>query len=108
MATSKEYLSFMLDQFSMMEGISHRAMMGEYIIYVNGKVAGELCDNRFLVKITPSSVAMMPNAHQEPPYPGAKNMLLVENVDDREFLKELLEAMCPELPDPKKKRVKKS
>ena len=104
MATSKEYLSFILDQLSLTEGISHRAMMGEYIIYVGGKVAAELCDNRFLVKIVPSSEAMMPNARREPPYPGAKDMLLVEDVDDREFLKVLLEAMYPELPEPKKKK----
>ena len=104
MATSKEYLNFILDQLCLVDGISHRAMMGEYIIYIGGRVAGELCDNRFLVKVTPSSEAMMPDARREPPYPGAKDMILVENVDDREFLNELLEAMYPELPEPKRKK----
>lgn len=106
MATGKEYLNFILDQLSLVDGISHRVMMGEYIIYVNGKVAAYLCDDRFLVKVLPSSETLLPNARREPPYPGAKDMLLVENVDDREFLKELLEAMYPELPEPKKKKIK--
>ena len=104
MATGKEYLAYILDQLSLLDGISHRAMMGEYIIYYNGKVAAELCDDRFLVKIVPSSEAMLPNAQRESPYPGAKDMLLVENTDDREFLKSLFEAMYFELPEPKKRK----
>ena len=104
MATSKEYLAFILDQLSDVEGITHRQMMGEYIIYMNGKIAAYLCDDRLLVKPVPSAVKLMPNATYEPPYDGAKDMLLVDNVDDRAFLKELFEAMYPELPDPKKKK----
>ena len=104
MATRKEYLNFILDQLSELEGISHRRMMGEYIIYHHGKIAAYLCDDRLLVKILPSTTALMPNASHEPPYDGAKNMLLVDNVDDREFLKSLFEAMYPELPEPKKKK----
>ena len=104
MATRKEYLNFILDQLSELEGISHRRMMGEYIIYHHGKIAAYLCDDRLLVKILPSTTALMPNARHEPPYDGAKNMLLVDNVDDREFLKSLFEAMYPELPEPKKKK----
>lgn len=104
MASSKEYLNFILDQLSLMDGITHRAMMGEYMIYISGKIAAYVCDDRFLVKIVPSSEALMPDARREPPYPGAKDMLVVENVDDREFLKQLFEAMYPELPEPKKKK----
>lgn len=102
MATSKEYLAFILDQLSDVEGITHRQMMGEYIIYINGKIAAYLCDDRLLVKPVPSAVKLMPNAAYEPPYEGAKDMLLVDNVDDKAFLKELFEAMYPELPAPKK------
>ena len=98
MATSTEYLDFILEQLSALDGITHRKMMGEYIIYHQGKIAAYLCDDRLLVKILPSTTAMMPNAHKEPPYDGAKDMLLVENVDDREFLKTLFETMYPELP----------
>ena len=104
MATSEEYLAFILDQLSDVDGITHRQMMGEYIIYMNGKIAAYLCDDRLLVKPVPSAVKLMPNATYEPPYEGAKDMLLVDNVDDRAFLKELFEAMYDELPNPKKKK----
>ena len=103
MATNKEYLNFILDQLSEHDGITHRQMMGEYIIYYHGKITAYLCDDRLLVKPVASAVKMMPQAKFETPYDGAKEMLLVENVDDRAFLKELLEAMYPELPQLKKK-----
>ena len=104
MASSKYYLDFILEQLSEVEDISQRAMMGEYIIYYRGKVVGGIYDNRFLVKPTKSAVDMMPEASLELPYEGAKEMLLVDNVESKEFLKELLEAMYEELPAPKKKR----
>ena len=104
MATSKEYLAFILDQLSDVEGIAHRQMMGEYIVYMNGKIAAYLCDDRLLVKPVPSAVQLMPNATYNPPYDGAKDMLLVDNIDDRAFLKELFEAMYDDLPNPKKKK----
>ena len=104
MASSKEYLDFILEQQSALDDISYRAMMGEYIIYYRGKIVGGIYDDRFLVKPTKSAVAMMPNADMERPYDGAKEMLLVDDVDNKEFLRELLEAMYPELPAPKKKK----
>lgn len=102
MASSKEYLDFILEQLSDLEDVSHRAMMGEYIIYYRGKVVGGIYDDRFLVKPTKSAVAMMPNADMELPYEGAKEMLLVDDVDNKEFLRELLETMYEELPAPTK------
>ncbi len=104
MASSKEYLDFILDQLSEAEGIAFRAMMGEYIIYCNGKVVGGIYDDRFLVKPTKSAIGMMPDAERELPYEGAKEMLLVDNVENRAFLRELIEAIADELPEPKKKR----
>ena len=104
MASSKDYLEFILEQLSGLEDISYRAMMGEYIIYYRGKIVGGIYDDRFLVKPTASSEAMMPEADIELPYDGAKEMLLVDDVENREFLKELLDAMYPELPAPKKKK----
>ena len=104
MASSKEYLDFILEQLSDLDEVSHRAMMGEYIIYYRGKVVGGIYDDRFLVKPTKSAAAMMPNADVELPYDGAKEMLLVDNVDNKDFLRELLEAMYAELPVPKKKK----
>ncbi|WLD86385.1 TfoX/Sxy family protein [Stomatobaculum sp. F0698] len=103
MASSKEYLDFILEQLSELNDVSYRAMMGEFIIYYRGKIVGGIYDDRFLVKPTKSAVAMMPNADMEPPYDGAKEMLLVDDVDNKEFLTELLEAMYFELPAPKKK-----
>ena len=103
MASSKEYLDFILEQLSELNDVSYRAMMVEFIIYYRGKIVGGIYDDRFLVKPTKSAVAMMPNADMEPPYDGAKEMLLVDDVDNKEFLTELLEAMYFELPAPKKK-----
>ncbi|MBQ2663943.1 MAG: TfoX/Sxy family protein [Clostridia bacterium] len=104
MASTKEYLEFILEQLSDLEEISYRAMMGEYIIYYRGKVVGGIYDDRFLIKPTKSAVNMMPNADMELPYEGAKAMLLVDDVENREFLRELLEAMYDELPTLKKKK----
>ena len=104
MASSKDYLEYILDQLSGLDDISYRAMMGEYILYYRGKVIGGIYDDRFLVKPTGSALAMMPGAAKELPYAGAKEMLLVENVDSREFLAELFRAMYEELPAPKAKK----
>ena len=104
MASSKEYLDFILDQLSGLDEISCRAMMGEYIVYYRGRIVGGIYDDRFLVKPTKSAAAMMPDAEKELPYEGAKEMLLVDNVENREFLQELLNAMYDELPAPKKKK----
>lgn len=104
MATNKEYLNFILNQLSGLDGITVKQMMGEYIIYYKGKIAAYLCDDRLLVKPVPSAVKLMPDAKMEPPYDGAKDMLLVENVDDRDFLTELFKAMYVELPMPRKKK----
>ena len=104
MASSKDYLEYILEQLSRLEDVSYREMMGEYIIYYRGKVVGGIYDDRFLVKPTKSALAMMPNADIELPYKGAKEMLLVDDVENREFLRELLEAMYKELPASKKKK----
>lgn len=103
MASDKAYLDFILDQLSEAGDVSCRPMMGEYVLYYRGKVIGGIYDDRFLVKPVPSAAALMPHAQKELPYDGAKEMLLVDNVDDRAFLRALLEAMYPQLPEPKKK-----
>ena len=104
MASSKEYLEFILEQLPGSNDTSYRAMMGEFIIYYLGKVVGGIYDDRILVKTTKSALTMMPNADMEVPYEGAKEMILVDDVENREFLRELLEAMYKELPAPKKKK----
>ena len=103
MPSTKAYLDFILDQLSEAGDVSCRPMMGEYVLYYRGKVIGGIYDDRFLVKSVPSAAALMPHAQKELPYDGAKEMLLVDDVDDRAFLRALLEAMYPQLPEPKKK-----
>lgn len=103
-ASSKEYLEFILEQLSGVNGVTSKQMMGEYILYVNGRIFGGIYDDRFLVKPTKSAAAMMPDADMELPYEGAKEMLLVDNVDNREFLTELVTAMYNELPMPKQRK----
>lgn len=106
MASSKEYLDFILEKLSDLEEITYRAMMGEFIIYYRGKIVGGIYDDRFLVKPVKSAINYMPVARYELPYEGAKEMLLVDEVDDKEFLTGLLNAMYDELPAPKKKKKK--
>ena len=104
MASSREYLEFILGQLSGLEEITHRAMMGAYILYYRGRVIGGIYDDRLLIKPVPAAVSRMPEALRELPYEGARPMLLVGNVDDREFLTELIGAMYEELPAPKPKK----
>ena len=104
MASTKEYLDFVLDQLSGLEEISFRAMMGEYILYYRGRIFGGIYDDRLLVKPVSAAVKLMPDASRELPYEGAKEMILVDDVDNREFLCELVEAMYGDLPAPKKKK----
>ena len=104
MASRKEYLDYILEQLSDVEGVTYRAMMGEYILYCQGRIFGGVYDDRLLVKPTKSAKALLPDAPLEPPYEGAKPMLLVDNIDDRAFLRNLITAMTPELPAPKKRK----
>lgn len=104
MASDRQYLEFVLEQLSLLDGVTHRAMMGEFIIYYRGKIVGGIYDDRFLVKPTGSARRLMPDAPEELPYEDGCRMLLVEDIDDREFLRELITAMYDELPEPKKKQ----
>ena len=104
MASHKEYLDFILEQISELEEITYRAMMGEYIIYYQGKIVGGIYDDRLLVKPVKSAISLMPDANYELPYEGAKEMLLVNDVDNKDFLTRLFNAMYNDLPAPKKKK----
>ena len=104
MASSKEYLDFILEQVSELDNVSYKAMMGEFIIYYKGKIIGGIYDDRLLVKPVQSAINYMPNAVYELPYDGAKEMLLVDNVDNKEFLTGLFNSMYDELPSPKPKK----
>ena len=104
MASSREYLEFILEQLTGLDEVSWRAMMGEYILYVRGRIVGGIYDDRLLVKAAGAALARMPDAARELPYEGAKEMLLVEDVEDRAFLQDLLAAMADELPSAGKKK----
>ena len=108
MASSKEYLDFVLEQLSELDGVSFRPMMGEYVLYCQGRVFGGIYDDRFLVKPVKAAAQRMPDALREVPYEGAKEMLLVDRIEDRDFLRELIGAMLPELPAPKPKAPKRA
>ena len=103
MASTKEYLDFVLEQFFLMDDITYKAMMGEFIIYYRGKIVGGIYDNRFLVKNVKSAREKMLDAVLGLPYEGTKEMLLVNDVENKEFLRELFDVMFEDLPEPKKK-----
>lgn len=105
MASSKEYLDYILDQLSGLQEIKYIAMMGEFIIYYKNKIVGGIYDNRFLIKPIESAKRLMPDASYELPYDGAKEMILVDNIENRDFLKELFNSMYNELPTQRKKKV---
>ncbi len=104
MASSKDYLDFVLEQLSGLSDITWRAMMGEYIIYYRGKIVGGIYDDRFLVKNIPAASKLMPEAQLELPYEDAKEMLMVDDIENKEFLTQLLEAMYEALPEVKRKK----
>ena len=106
MASSKDYLQFVLEQLSELQEITYRAMMGEFIIYYRGKIVGGIYDDRLLVKPTKSAISYMPTVTYEIPYENAKEMLLVEEVDNKDFLTGLFDVMYDELPTPKPKKKK--
>lgn len=104
MASSKEYLNYILEQLEELPDITHRMMMGEYMIYYRGKLAAYICDDRLLVKPLTCVKQLLPDAPYEPPYDGAKDMVLVEDVDNKAFLQDLFEKMYEKLPETKKKK----
>lgn len=108
MASSKEYLDFILEQLSDLEDISYRAMMGEYILYYRGRIFGGIYDDRLLIKPVKSAIAYLSNAEYQLPYEGGKEMLLVDDVDNREYLTGLLDTVFDELPPPKPKKKKET
>ena len=106
MATDSAYMIYLREQLWNLEGLSIRPMMGEYLLYCRNRLFGLACDDRLLVKPVPAALSMLPDAPREVPYPGAKEMLLVENTDDADFLVRLVNAMVPELPEPKLRKLK--
>ena len=107
MASEKEYLNLILERLSELKEITYRVMMGEYLLYYNGRLFGGIYDNRFLVKINPSSTKLLDGAPEEAPYDGAKHMLLVTEAEDKDLMCELITAMYDELPEKRSKKEKR-
>ena len=105
MSSTNQYLEFVLDLLGELDDVAHHKMMGEYVLYYRGKVIGGIYDDRFLLKVTPASERLLPDAPRATPYEGAKEMLLVE-VEDRDTLHDVVDAMWQELPAPKKRKKK--
>ena len=105
MSSTEQYLEFVLDLLSELDDVAHRKMMGEYVLYYRGKVIGGIYDDRFLLKVTPASERLLPEAPRAIPYEGGKEMLLVE-IEDRDALCDVVSAMWEELPAPKKRKKK--
>ena len=105
MSSTEQYLDFVLDLLGELEDVAHRKMMGEYVLYYRGKVIGGIYDDRFLLKVTPAFSRLLPEAPRAIPYEGAKEMLLVE-VEDRDVLRDVVDAMWEEIPAPKKRNKK--
>ena len=111
MPSSEKFRNHVLEQFNgkLLEGgfcVTTRKMMGEYILFADGKIFGGIYDDRLLVKPVPAAVAMLPGAKKQLPYEGAKPMLRVTNeqIENNGLLVRMLDAMLPELPAPKKKK----
>ncbi len=104
MASSKEFLEYILEQLSEVEEITYRAMMGEYIIYCKDRIAGGIYDDRLLIKPVKSAIDYVSDIRYEVPYEGAKEMILIEEVDNKEYLTKLFKAIYDDLPTPKKKK----
>ena len=103
MSSTNQYLEFVLDLLGELDNVAYRKMMGEYVLYYRGKVFGGIYDDRFLLKVTPASERLLPDAPRAIPYEGGKEMLLVE-IEDRDALCDVVDAMWEELPAPKKKK----
>lgn len=107
MASREEFVKYVADQLGDAGEITYRKMFGEYGMYLDGRIFALICDDQLFVKITGAGKKMRPDLEEKPPYEGAKNYLLVEEIDDKETLSALVRATCEELPAPKPKKPKK-
>ena len=104
MATDQEFIEFIIDQISGVKGISCRKMFGEYAVYCEGKVVALVADNQLFVKPTAGGRAFLGEVVEAPAYPGAKPSFLIDDIDDRDRLCELIRITTKEVPLPKPKK----
>ena len=108
MASKIEFVEYAAEQCRDAGEITYKKMFGEYGLYCNGKIFALVCDNEFFVKITPEGRKAFPGLAEKPPYDGAKNYFLVEDIDDRETVTRLVSVTCEALPEPKPKKSRKT
>ena len=106
MASKPEFVEYVAEQCRGAGEITYKKMFGDYGLYCGGKIFALVCDDEFFVKITAKTKEKYPELPEKPPYDGAKNYFLVDNIDDREFMTELVTATCAALPEPKPKKPK--
>ena len=106
MASRLEYVQYVAEQLSAAGEITYKKMFGEYGLYCDGKLFANVSDDQLFVKITEAGCSLFPGLPEAPPYPGAKNCFLIEDVDDRDFLTALTRTTCQALPEAKTKRRK--
>lgn len=105
MATSKEFHDYVLENLRRAGVVSTRKMMGEYLVYFGDRLAGNICDNRLLLKQTEASLRLLPDAEKEYPYKGSKTlMLLVEDFENEGLMRQIIEEMYFQLPEPSQKK----
>lgn len=105
MATSKEFHDYTVKTLQKIGDVTTRKMMGEYLVYYQGKLVGDICDNCLFLKPTESVLRLLPDAERGYPYEGSKTlMVMVENVEDEKLMTAVLNGMYQELPEPKKKK----
>ena len=95
MATTKDYRDFILEQLNLLDNITCKSMMGEYLLYYNGILFGGIYDDRLLVKIVDSNKKY--NMQESIPYESAKPMYLVDNIDNQDILKQIVLDTCKDL-----------
>jgi len=106
MASSHDLVIYVCEQMSLAGSITYKKMFGEYGLYYGGKLFGSICDNQVFIKPTAAAERLLPTAQRQPPYDGAKAQIVLEDLDDKEFLAELITSTCAELPPPKPKKTK--
>ncbi|MDE6585638.1 MAG: competence protein TfoX [Clostridia bacterium] len=106
MATSKDYLDYLLERLGNNPDVRIRPMMGEYLLYFRDKLVADICDNRLLIKPVSAVKELVPETEMQPPYDGAKPHIYIEDIDDGEFVLKLFETAYANLPAPKPKKKK--
>ena len=104
MASNADFVQYIVDQCSGAGEITVKKMMGDYCIYCDGVIFGLICDNNLFIKPTDPGAARLKEVVMRSPYPGAREHFLINDVDDRDYLVDIIKVTIPALPKPKSKK----